>query len=433
MTVHGAKRSTSGTFVKWTNRRAIQSLGTNSRNTELPIQDWYKVKEAFTPELIQHAHRAASIPVTRCIDPFGGSGTTGLACQFLGVHPVLSEVNPFLADLIEAKLSAYPDLELLTEDLELVTASSRSLDAVDIDQAFRNVPPTLIEPGINGRWVFDRDIAKQILSIRHSVEELETESHQRLFKIMLANTLIPYSNTYISGKGRRYRSNWKERKKSAPEVLESFISNAGQALGHIREFGTRERSTYELYRGDSRSNLKGIRPCQMAVCSPPYPNSSDYTDIYNLELWMLGYLTKRHENTALRKSTISSHVQISRDYWPPPVGSATLDHVIETLNEQRDQLWNSYIPEMIGSYFAELMQVIASLHNILDAGAAAWIVLGDSQYRDVRIPVAEVLKELAQPDQWTTLRLQQLRTMNVSAQQGGQRTLPEHLLVLQRA
>ena len=38
-------------------------------------------------------------------DPFGDSGTTALAAQFFGVKPTTIEVNPFLADLIEAKIA----------------------------------------------------------------------------------------------------------------------------------------------------------------------------------------------------------------------------------------------------------------------------------------------------------------------------------------
>ena len=58
-------------------------------------------------ELMARAVAESTIPVQRCLDPFGGSGTTALACQFLGTEPITIEVNPFLADLIEAKLTDY--------------------------------------------------------------------------------------------------------------------------------------------------------------------------------------------------------------------------------------------------------------------------------------------------------------------------------------
>jgi len=100
-------------------------MGTNAGSVELPFQNWRRFKEAFAPELIAQAVRHSSVRVRSCLDPFGGSGTTALACQFLNVHPVTIEVNPFLADLIEAKLSKY-SCDALARDFGLVVRRSRS-------------------------------------------------------------------------------------------------------------------------------------------------------------------------------------------------------------------------------------------------------------------------------------------------------------------
>lgn len=103
------------TFADWTSNRELVSLGTNAGAIALPFQSWRHFKEAFAPELVARAHAESRIPVRVCLDPFGGSGTTALACQFLGVHPITIEVNPFLADLIEAKLSKYRADDLATD------------------------------------------------------------------------------------------------------------------------------------------------------------------------------------------------------------------------------------------------------------------------------------------------------------------------------
>jgi hypothetical protein len=83
------------------------------------------------------------------VDPFGGSGTTALTCQFLGVRPATIEVNPFLADLIEAKLSQY-DLSSLIGDYANVIRSAILLDA-DARDALKGAPATFVEPGVARR------------------------------------------------------------------------------------------------------------------------------------------------------------------------------------------------------------------------------------------------------------------------------------------
>lgn len=75
-------------FDSWTQGREVPSLGTNAGADKLPFQTWHHFKEAFAPELGARAIKESKRTVKRCADPFGGSGTTALACQFLGVAPV---------------------------------------------------------------------------------------------------------------------------------------------------------------------------------------------------------------------------------------------------------------------------------------------------------------------------------------------------------
>ena len=237
----------------------------------------------------------------------------------------------------------------------------------------------------------------------------------------------------ISGKGRRYRRRWRERTVPPARVMELFHDSARNAIEDIRRFAGRSNTSYEILRGDSRTALRDIDPCQLAVFSPPYPNSADYTDVYNVELWSLGYLEGPEDNASLRSATLSSHVQRSRDYPQAPVGSPTLKEVLDRLHTQRLELWDHRIPSMVGAYFRDLLDVLASLSGILMRGGTAWIVVGDSRYSGVQIPVAQVLKELVGDRGWELLSIEPFRSMRTSAQQGGDKMLPEQLLVLRNA
>ena len=135
------------TFHDWTHNRDLPSFSTNAGAQRLPFQDWRHFKESFAPELIARAVKESPIPVERCIDPFGGSGTTALACQFLGVHPVIGEVNPYLADLIEAKLTAYPSIAGLKDDLYAILQADITSAPVTARSRFAAVPVTFRRTG----------------------------------------------------------------------------------------------------------------------------------------------------------------------------------------------------------------------------------------------------------------------------------------------
>ncbi|MCU1252358.1 MAG: hypothetical protein JWQ49_5387 [Edaphobacter sp.] len=111
-------------FSDWTGNRVVHCIGSNSRSDILPFQTWQHFKEAFAPELLKRAVEESEIPVHTCVDPFGGSGTTALACQFLGVEPTTIEINPYLGDLIEAKLASY-NADALARDFGAILSQSR--------------------------------------------------------------------------------------------------------------------------------------------------------------------------------------------------------------------------------------------------------------------------------------------------------------------
>lgn len=290
----------------------IGPASTNQDTHDLPFQRWYRFKEAFAPRAVVDAIARLDRVPRSCIDPFGGSGTTALTAQFLGIRPTTIEVNPFLADLIESKLQPY-------DPRALVASYSLILDGVTGREGhpaemLDGAPRTMVSPGVRERWIFAYDVAERILAYRAAIEELSDPTHVRLFKVLLGSTLIDLSNVVISGKGRRYRSGWEIRVVRPSQVGRAFQAAFLNALEDVIRFGDRPCREYTLLRGDARTAVDEADTAEFALFSPPYPNSFDYTDIYNVELWMLGYLRSAEDNRALRTATLRSHVQIKRSF-----------------------------------------------------------------------------------------------------------------------
>nr|WP_199064474.1 hypothetical protein [Chromobacterium sp. ASV5] len=415
-------------FEQWTKGRQVPTLGTNAGAEKLPFQTWRNFKEAFAPELVARAVSESGIPVRRCIDPFGGSGTTALACQFLGIEPVTVEVNPYLADLIEAKLASY-DGAALSRDLGQIVRVVRGMTTRH-DLSW--LPPTFVAPGINERWLFEDSVAQRIESYRLAIEALATPLHRMFFRAILGGFLVEVSNVIISGKGRRYRQNWQSRRHQPETVDKLFLDRVQRAVCEIARYAQRPVTDYALFRGDCRESIAKSPYADLAVFSPPYPNSFDYTDVYNVELWVLGYLRDSASNRALRQATLSSHVQIQRTFDPRPDGSPKLDAVSAQLYAIKDKLWSRWIPNMVDGYFADMTNVMKALESRLTPRGEAWAVVGDSLYANVHIPVAEILAELAPICGFETLRVEAFRSMRSSAQQGGRAELAESLVVFRK-
>ena len=416
-------------FQEWIQGRRINVLSTNSGASELPFQGWRNFKEAFTPELVARAISESPIDVRSSFDPFGGSGTTALTSQFLGVRPTTIEVNPFLADLIAAKLQSY-DADALARDLGSILRNASSRKNLTLELLSR-LPPTFVQPGVAGRWLFDYDIAHRIMDFRASIDCLDNLSHRRLFRVLLGGLLVEVCNAITSGKGRRYRSGWEVRPRSARQVDDLFCKSAENAVSEIYKYSSRKCRESVTLQGDCRL-LAGDVKSDIVVFSPPYPNSFDYTDVYNLELWMLGYLFDKTSNRRLRASTLTSHVQLLRQYSPAPTESAILQRTLRQLESSRSELWSRWIPEMIGAYFADMRQVLSAIACGMTSGGTAWIVTGDSRYAEANVPTARIIVELLEPP-WRLIHLEPFRSMRSSPQQGGREDLEETLIVLRKS
>jgi hypothetical protein len=240
------------------------------------------------------------------------------------------------------------------------------------------------------------------------------------------------SNVTVSGKGRRYRRGWEKRHVEPDVVDDLFREGVLSALYDLRRFGARRCRDFSVIRGDARSLASTVGSCDLAVFSPPYPNSFDYTDVYNVELWTLGYLNSRTSNSRLRNSTLRSHVQILRDMTANKAATPTLARTVDALKSVQGDLWNPHIPDMVAAYTADMEIILGALSSNLRPGGRIYMVVGDSRYAGVNVPVATILVELAPSLNYQVLNLEPCRSMRVSPQQGGHYELPETLIVLEK-
>lgn len=95
--------------------KAVGGEARNLRNYEpAPVQVWEIPTKGFKgahfatfpPELVRRCLQASLRPGDAVLDPFGGSGTTGLVADKFGADATLIEINPEYCDLIRSRLAA---------------------------------------------------------------------------------------------------------------------------------------------------------------------------------------------------------------------------------------------------------------------------------------------------------------------------------------
>ena len=346
----------------------------------------------------------------------------------LGVDSVSIELNPFLADLARAKVTPLSPSAVLKDCRTLI---SRTKILKGDYKPPSGAPSTLVEPGDSKRYIFSREAFAAARALVRESRKLP-EGHARLARILLGSVLVENSNIVVNGKGRRYRKNFMDRRRDARNIFESFESAVEAATADLSSFSNARRTRHIVHNADARVQLRRLRKVDAAIFSPPYPNSFDYTDVYNLELWMLGYFNAPIDNRRLRAQTLRSHVQYKWDQRGFECQSIRLQETVHALRQKRDELWNKNIPDMISLYFEDLFVVFRELKRILSVGRHVTVAIGDSQYAGVLVNVAGILCEVVEPLGFRVATSAPIRSMRTSAQHGGRFELAETAITFEK-
>lgn len=415
--------------VEWLSAYDNQAPTSSNQGTgNLPFQRWFKFKEAFSPKFVTDTLSSLPYKVNVCLDPFVGSGTTAITCKMLGVNSIGTEVNPFLADLARSKITAVDTSKLLA----LYESVISSLNPMEYDLTLpEGMPKTFCQPGVNGRYIFSESAYQTIRALIRKYNALP-DDYSRILKVILGSVLVENSNATINGKGRRYKKNWTMDIKQGVDVINSMDRALDKAIHDLNRFSGLNGTNHKILLGDCRLRLKDVNYSDVVIFSPPYPNSFDYTDVYNIELWMLGYLNSSQDNRKLRTSTLRSHVQALWKRNDFNISSPALNEVLFLLEQSRASLWNKNIPEMVYCYFEDLFQLFNEFKRIIPIGRHAIVAIGDSIYANVHIDVSTILSEVVSSIGFKLVQAGSIRSMRSSSQHGGKLDLSEDCLVYER-
>lgn len=310
-----------------TDREDYELLVVPNGNAQKAVHRWFHLKEAFSRKLLTRVLKDTSLATSktlRVIDPFSGGGTTAVSlAELVGTGDLEQatfygmECNPFLHLVSSAKLHAFqkrsPTFGAVARAIA-AAASRRTVEAAPI-------------PGLStfsNPVYFDPDDLDLLLRLRAAVDQAERQGADaldiELARLCLGATAEPVSGLRRDGRALRYTP-----QKNRARPVKEFLRRAEQVeedlpLERIRLDGA-------VHRGDGRSldRLTRIRPVDLVIFSPPYPNNIDYSEVYKIESWLLGFVTSKEEFANLRRSTVYSHPSIQR----PVLRTASASHAAE--------------------------------------------------------------------------------------------------------
>lgn len=379
---------------------ASNAIGFNS----LPRFRWYGYKEGFSSILVEKAISEVGVGGNDYIlDPFNGSGTVTLTAALNNIKAVGIEVNPFVAFMAEVKLENDLTGEFPNKVNSVLTSACQGVCSP------LNIFSTFSEKTGKDKWLFNSDVLNAFEGGWQYVATF-SEPIRKLMQLSLIGAAMDNCNASKDGKCLKYRKDWKRRGFNSVTFVKSLTKRLINCKEDLKSTPINNKA--KIINADSREEIKKLsEQYKLCVTSPPYLNSFDYTDIYRPELFLGKFVSSNQELKELRFKTIRSHVEI---VLPKPQHDSfgkIYNKIFSQICNSSD-VWSKQIPIMIQSYFEDLENVLVALYDKAKKGGELWIVVANSVYVGVEIPVDLILAEIGTNRNWKLKRIEVLRYIN---------------------
>ncbi|PKW14132.1 hypothetical protein [Saccharopolyspora spinosa] len=377
-------------------------------NMRLPVHRWFRYSAGFSAQWAGSVIEESG--AKHVLDPFGGSGTTVIASEEIGVAGIGLDVHPFVTRIAKAKLAWRADPDILVKranDIRLEAEKERPVVAP---------PAPLI-----AKCFPDRKTLLNLLRIRDAVERLRVgDEYDELLWLAFVSIIRACSPAGTAQWQYVLPNKTKSRVAEPLTAFEARVEVFAQDMWAMRS--RRSAPEGKIVEADART-LDGVPDgwADLILTSPPYANNFDYADATRLEQSFLGEITGWGDLKQLRKKLMKSATQ-HMGGWD--AAEALESPLIESIREEllavfgelssikRSKAGNKAYDLMVAGYFLDSAQIWHALRRASSPGVKVCYVVGDSAPYGVHVPVERWLGELALAAGFKEWRFEKVRDRN---------------------
>jgi DNA modification methylase len=392
--------------------RALVSFQANKGRA---VYRWFKYKEAFSAELIEHLLGKYRIANGVLLDPFAGSGTALFVAGGLGMKAEGIELLPIGRTLIATK-------QLIDWDLKDVDV--KRLEFWRDEHPWRKSKTT--KPINELRITRGAYPADTFDAMGRFLATSEQEGERVKAVLLFALLCILENISYTRKDGQYLRWDYRSGRRQGKKIFDkgkilafdrAITDKLHQIVGDLRSgelpedlfAKTLSKADVKLHGGSCLEILPKLKTesYNCLITSPPYCNRYDYTRTYALELALLGVsedglVKMRQEMLSCTVENRAKDLLKLNPRWKPAIAAADNQILLQSilayldLQKELDLLNNDGIPRMVRGYFYEMACVIFESARVLKNGAPLIMVNDNVRYAGASISVDIILSEIAE-------------------------------------
>jgi DNA modification methylase len=361
---------------------------THSDAKKEPLHNWFPYLEGFSEMFIENIMNTLDYSPTLIYEPFSGSGTVPVYCKRNNINCFYSEVNPFLIELTDLKLSVFEMSidykELIKEELLTISKSLKT----QINSYKKDLELLKNYNAVFGNSIyFEPKNFDHVLRLKTYINVIENNDVRNFVKVASCQCLLHGSLLKRAGDIRYKRGKEKENIPNIIDLIIDKIETIAYDLELVKQSQSKPSLEYNLNAKHFNSKYEG--KVNTIITSPPYLNGTNYIKNTKLELWFLGYLKQKSGLSNFRKEVVTSGINDV---------SSKIKNIqlpfIQKILEDKSLWYDKRIPKMITDYFFDMNIVIENFYNYLQNGGIVFLDIGDSVYADQHIPTDLILIEL---------------------------------------
>ena len=208
----------------------------------------------------------------------------------------------------------------------------------------------------------------------------ENSDYRLLFLCAFSNILKPTSRWLT----KSIKPQIDPHKKS-PKIIDAFKKQFKMIYVANEEMENLRNTDSTIITGSFLNDSWNIPPIDMIITSPPYVTSYEYADLHQLSSLWLGFVDDYRD---LRNGTIGSiHHDYNFNKKLKRLNSTGLKIVTLLIDQHRSKA------RAVAKYFLDMQAVAQKVFAILNSGGVALFVIGNTEYKSVRIDNAKHLAE----------------------------------------
>lgn len=369
---------------------------------------WLRLTPAYSVRLVRDILNEQPT-IKRLLEPFSGSGTTGLVAAERGLHCDLYDINPFLIWLARVKCTNYNEHQL-----------SRVRDAADAIVSLARSPGSQADdlwlPPISNieRW-WEPDRLAALAQLFQALNQVlsDASAEKDLLLVAFCRVIIQWSNAAFNHQSMSFRQDVRQASlfDERGEIFQTFLAESQEIIASARE--PLPGSVRTLHHDARDLALQDAAPYDAVITSPPYVNRMSYIRELRPYMYWLGYLDKPSDAGELDWKAIGGTwgIATSRlNHWAPDEvvsGSVQLAGIVSRI-ARSSELLSRYVHR----YFFDMAQHFASLRDVVAPGGRLFYIIGNSKFYDTLVPAEAIYAELMLANGFVEPQIEAIRKRN---------------------